>query len=146
MVIYAFTAAIDCSGKTSKVSKSSRGQSSTKESYINLQNESENYFLPSITLVPVFSCSCTGWWWVFFCFLLPTGSPRESHTLFLLLGAHVPTKQQAVSLRLFSSCWLVAAGPQSLFLSTLLLLPPPLLSLLLLRFHCSAVFQNGTFG
>lgn len=80
MVIYAFTAAIDCSGKTSKVSKSSRGQSSTKESYINLQNKSENYFLPSITLVPVFSCSCTGWWcFFFFAFYFQLDRP-VSHT------------------------------------------------------------------
>lgn len=98
----------------------------------------------SLTSIPVYICSCTKM--VLFLFLFRTGSPPESHTLFLLLGAHVPTKQQALSLRLFSFCWLVAVGPQSLFLSTLLCFPPPLLSHLLLCFHCSAVFQKGAFG
>lgn len=105
--VVTFTAEIDCSGKTSKVSRGGRECNVTKKQ-INLQNESEKSFFFFFTPVSKFNiCSC------FYlqlyrhgviALLLRTGWPPESHALFLLLGAQVPTKQQALSLQLFSVC------------------------------------------
>lgn len=143
--VVTFTAEIDCSGKTTKMS--SGGHECNMKKKTKLIKVRIFFFTP----LSKFNIRSSFYLQLYrhgvISLLLRTGWPPESHALFLLLGAEVPTKQQALSLQHFSVCWLVAVGPQSLFLSTLLCLPPPLLShLLLLCFHCSAAFRKGAFG
>lgn len=136
VVIYTFTAEISCSGKTTKASKGGQKCNTVKKKHkIVSRMKVKNLFSSPVHQFQSLVAAVQGW--CFFFFLFQTGSPHESHTLFLLLGAHVPTKQQAVSLRLF---FFLLAGscrsPESFSLhpslppSSFAFPPPPLFPLL----------------